>query len=126
MNLATANLTNLQIPVPSERRAGRRFPIEQGVSYKVRTGKGLKLGSGRTLDISSGGVLFTTMDNLEPGDLVEIAVAWPALLDAHCHLKLVIAGSVVRTGPGVAAIAKARHEFRTQGTNGLAALGKAL
>jgi len=126
LNLATAESTNGRMPIPKERRAGRRFPIEQEVQYKVRTGNGLQVGSGRTLDISSGGVLFTTGQNLQPGDLVEIAIAWPALLDARCHLKLVIAGSVVRTGPGVAAITRERYEFRTQGTNGFGALAKAV
>jgi len=113
-------------PIPRERRGGRRFPIEQGVQYKVRKGKELKVGSGRTIDISSGGVLFTTWHDLERGDVVEVSMDWPALLDSRCHLKLVIVGNVVRAGAGVAAITRARHEFRTQGTNGSGARRKAV
>jgi hypothetical protein len=98
-----------------DRRTADRLPIEQDVRYKVRTGNVVKAGFGRTVNISSTGVLFTTETTLAPGQRLEVAINWPALLDHKCPLKLVTTGRVVRSESGLAAITIDRYEFRTQG-----------
>jgi c-di-GMP-binding flagellar brake protein YcgR len=103
----------------ADRRASVRFPIEQDVRYKVFNRNAIEIGSGKTINMSSNGVLFTTERTLVPGERVEVAVNWPAHLDNKCPLKLVTTGRVVRSEPGVAAIAIDRYEFRTQGSRGM-------
>ena len=64
-------------------------------------------------------MLFTTERTLAPGERKELAVDWPAKLDQELPLKLVASGRVVRAVDGTAAIVIDRHEFRTQGAQGL-------
>src|SRR5260370_33480068 len=87
-------MANRSLPVAEssdDRRASSRLPIERDVRYKVLGGKkSLKqAGSGKTLNMSSAGVLFTTESTLEEGQLVELAVSWPAPLKDVRPLKLV-------------------------------------
>jgi hypothetical protein len=99
----------------AERRKTDRFPIERDVRYKVlnkRTGE--EGGSGKTINISSSGVLFSTDQILLPGRRLEVAVSWPAQLNAKCALRLVARGRVVRFEDGKAAIEIQQYEFRTQ------------
>ena len=103
-----------------DRRSAVRLPIEQEVRYKVRTRNTVTVGFGKTVDMSSTGVLFTTEKELAPGEKLEVAINWPALLDHKCPLKLVTTGRVVRSGGGMAAVAIERYEFRTQGVHGMA------
>lgn len=99
----------------AERRKTDRFPIEREVRYKVlnkRTGE--EGGAGKTINISSSGVLFSTDQILLPGRRLEVAVSWPAQLNAKCALKLVARGRVVRFEGGKVAIEIQQYEFRTQ------------
>jgi hypothetical protein len=91
------------------------------VRYKVlgRKRSVEKVGSGKTLNISGGGVLFTTESTLVEGELVVLAVSWPALLNGVLPLKLVAQGRVVRTEEKRAAIAIERYEYQTCGSSGL-------
>jgi hypothetical protein len=72
------------------------------------------IGTGKTLNIGSGGVLFTTEDELPLGRTVELSVNWPARLDGTCPLKFVAVGRVVRTEAVIAAVRIERYEFRTR------------
>lgn len=99
----------------AERRKTDRFPIEREVRYKIlnkRTGE--ESGHGKTLNISSRGILFSTDQILLPGRRLEVAVSWPAQLNAKCALKLVARGRVVRFEDGKVAIEIQQYEFRTQ------------
>ena len=78
-------------------------------------------GSGKTLDISCGGILFTTSERLQPGQLVEVAVNWPAELHGTCPLQLVATGRVVRSDNHTAAVNIDSYEFRTLASNAVAA-----
>ena len=103
-----------------ERRAKRRFRIEQEVRYRLLYGHRIaEMGVGRTVNISSGGVWMTTETVLSPGLPVELSISWPALLNDVCPMKLMIYGCVVRSNERGAAIAIERYEFRTQGSRGL-------
>lgn len=103
-----------------ERRAKRRFRIEQDVRYRLLYGHRIaEMGVGRTVNISSGGVWMTTETVLSPGLPVELSISWPALLNDVCPMKLMIYGCVVRSNERGAAVAIERYEFRTQGSRGL-------
>ena len=106
----------------SERREASRFPIEREVRYKVLNKKdNNEAGLGKTINMSSNGILFSTEHVLLPGRAIEIAVSWPAQLNNTTPLKLVARGRIVRFQAGVAAIEIQHYEFRTAGSQGLAA-----
>ena len=99
-----------------ERRASRRFAIEQEVTFRVlgaRAGAP-ETGSGLTVDFSSRGVLFRTHRPPRSGKRVEISVNWPALLSGTCPLKLVALGHVVRVDGDRVAVSIEQYEFRTR------------
>lgn len=103
-----------------ERRAAKRFPLEQEVRFKLFNRNGVDFGLGRTVNMSSRGLLIRTDQQLAPGDRLEISVSWPVRLNNECPLKLVATGRVVRAQAGQAAILIERYEFRTQGSLSLA------
>jgi hypothetical protein len=99
-----------------ERRDSNRFPLQEELSYRVVNTKTERIaGTGRTLDMSSSGICFTTLEKLQIGRQVEVAVNWPALLDGNCALKFVAVGRVVRSDDHSAAVKIERYEFRTRG-----------
>src|SRR5438045_8840638 len=101
----TPQLRSLQ----SERRLSHRYPVCMEVGYcLLRAQRGH---SGWTLNMSSSCICFSTSELLLPGELVEVAVGWPILLDGVCPLNLIITGRVVRSDEGQAAIRTDRHEF---------------
>jgi hypothetical protein len=101
-----------------ERRASKRFPIEQEVQYKTLDHRAPvpESGAGKTVDISSGGVLFETAQRLRFGKRVEVAINWPVFLEGGCPLKFVVVGRVVRADDTRAAISIEQYEFRTRRT----------
>jgi hypothetical protein len=100
----------------SDRRATRRFAIEQEVLYRILDHRAAapESGVGKTLDMSSGGMLFETQQQLRAGKRVEVSVNWPATLDGGCPLKLVALGRLVRADEKSAAMHIEQHEFRTR------------
>ena len=101
----------------AERRGNTRFPVREEVKYKVlyrRTGH--TNGTGRTVNICSGGILFTTEQELPMGRMVELSVNWPARLHGTCPLKFVAVGRVIRSEANAAAVQVDRYEFKTRGT----------
>jgi hypothetical protein len=67
--------------------------------------------------MGSGGILFTTEDNLPVGRKVELNVKWPAKLDGICPLQFVATGRVIRSDAQTAAVRIERYEFRTRSVN---------
>ena len=114
MNISTV-LNSAHIGAPLERRGTSRFPVREDVRYRVVQSKGQKVsGAGTTLNIGSGGILFTTEDQLPVGRMVELSVNWPARLDGTCALQFVATGRVVRSEPTRAAVRIERYEFKTR------------
>jgi len=106
----------------TDRRETNRFPVRQEVRYRVLHARGMPAsGVGKTLDIGSGGILFTTEGRLPMGRLVEVAVNWPARLNGACPLQFVAVGKVVRSEATKAAVEITRYQFKTRGSNGVAA-----
>jgi len=108
-----------------DRRETSRFPVRETVKYTVIHSRAHKTsGSGKTLNFGSGGLLFTTEERLPVGRVVELSVAWPAMLGGTCPLQFVATGRVVRSESNRAAVKIERYEFRTRrspvATNGSA------
>lgn len=97
-------------------RRTQRFPVDCEVKYttlgdfETRTA-----GCGRAVNMSSKGVLFTTEHCLEVGQEVELSITWPAKLDGKVPLKLVVVGSIVRSGGREAAVQIQNYDFRIRG-----------
>jgi hypothetical protein len=115
---------DLRLDPAVERRAAKRFAIEQDVLYKILDHRAAapESGAGKTLDISSGGVLFETQQRLRAGKRVEVSVSWPALLEGGCPLKFVAVGRIVRAEDARAAMHIEQHEFRTRRSKELPAV----
>ncbi|MCU1328020.1 MAG: response regulator receiver sensor signal transduction histidine kinase [Bryobacterales bacterium] len=99
----------------ADRRTNARFPCRLAVSYQtlehpIRAGQGVS----ETLNISSKGLLFTTNDTLEAGQLVQVSLEWPAMLENQIPLKLVAEGRIVRNSQGQTAMTIDKYEFRTR------------
>jgi hypothetical protein len=98
----------------ADRRRTTRFPVCEELKYRVMHKSSQVVGTGKTLNIGSGGVLFTTEEQLPLGRTVELSVNWPARLDGVCPLKFVAIGRVVRAEADIAAVRIERYEFRTR------------
>ena len=101
-----------------ERRSSRRYPIERQVQYKARGSRPALTGSGTTVNMSSGGILFTTDQDLPAGTALTLEVGWPVLLGSSMPLKLVTRGTVVWCEQSRAALRFRNYEFRTRGVPG--------
>jgi hypothetical protein len=102
----------------AERRRTIRFPVNEELKYRVLHKSAPISGAGKTLNICSGGLLFTTQEQLPVGRQVEISLNWPARLDGTCPLKFVASGRVVRAETSQAAVRIERYEFRTRSSSG--------
>ena len=99
----------------AERRTNARFDCHLAVSYQTLEKPFLSgQGTSETLNISSKGVLFKANEALEPGQLVQVSVDWPARLENQSPLKLVAEGRIVRNINGIAAMTIEKYEFRTR------------
>jgi CheY-like chemotaxis protein len=101
----------------AERRNNARFDCHLAVSYQTLEKPFLSgEGSSETVNISSKGVLFHADVALEPGQLIQVSVEWPARLEKQIPLKLVAEGRIVRNDKGLAAMTIEKYEFRTRRT----------
>ncbi|MFN7997602.1 MAG: PilZ domain-containing protein [Bryobacteraceae bacterium] len=98
-----------------ERRASKRYGIQQDLTYRILGSRTQEAGSGQSINFSSSGLLFRTQGpSLHKGDRLEVSVIWPALLSGTCPLKFVAQGRVVRVEDRDVAIEIGPYEFRTR------------
>lgn len=99
-----------------ERRRRQRYDIECELRWRLLDRRRLTPEhTGKTINISGKGVLFETEGELRVGKKIELSIAWPALLNGKCRLKLITVGRLVRVTNGRAAALIDRYEFRTAG-----------
>lgn len=99
----------------ADRRTNARFPCRLAVSYQALEHPFLSgVATSETLNISSKGLLFATEEALQPGQLLQVSVDWPARLENQVPLKLVAEGRIVRNLNGQAAMRIDKYEFRTR------------
>ena len=91
----------------------RWYPIPLQLRYKATSEHGPLYGFGQTRMMSSKGIIFGGGNGLKPGMKVEIAVAWPPLLDRHIRLQLVLEVTITNTLHGVAEARIRAYDFRT-------------
>lgn len=102
-------------PSGADRRTNARFPCRLAVSYQALEHPFLSgVATSETLNISSKGLLFATEEALQPGQLLQVSVDWPARLENQVPLKLVAEGRIVRNVNGLAAMRIDKYEFRTR------------
>jgi DNA-binding NarL/FixJ family response regulator len=101
----------------ADRRTNARFPCRLAVSYQALEHPFFSgVATSETLNISSKGLLFATEEALQPGQLLQVSVDWPARLENQVPLKLVAEGRIVRNLDGLAAMRIDKYEFRTRRT----------
>jgi DNA-binding NarL/FixJ family response regulator len=99
----------------AERRNNARFPCRLAISYQTLEHPILSgQGTSETLNISSKGILFTSNEKFEAGQLVQVSLDWPARLENQIPLKLVAEGRIVRNSNGQTAMTIDKYEFRTR------------
>jgi hypothetical protein len=99
----------------ADRRTNARFPCRLAVSYQALEHPFFSgVATSETLNISSKGLLFATEEALQPGQLLQVSVDWPARLENQVPLKLVAEGRIVRNLNGLAAMRIDKYEFRTR------------
>lgn len=102
-------------PSGADRRTNARFPCRLAVSYQALEHPFFSgTATSETLNISSKGLLFPTQEALQPGQLLQVSVDWPARLENQVPLKLVAEGRIVRNLNGLAAMRIDKYEFRTR------------
>ena len=106
-----------QSPFPEhDRRRSIRFPIKSQLRWVVLNRKtGPLTGSGETVNVSSAGFAFRSSAPLAPGCRLELDVEWPAELDGHVPMKLVVTGKVIRVDGDIVCVTIDKREFRTAG-----------
>jgi hypothetical protein len=82
----------------------------QKVQYTVTSGE---RGYGELSNIGSTGLLFRCDGRFVSGEVIDISLRWPFLLNGHCPLQLCIRGRVLRSSETGTALAITRYEFRT-------------
>jgi DNA-binding response OmpR family regulator len=99
----------------AERRNNARFPCRLAISYQTLERPILSgQGTSETLNISSKGILFTSNEKFEAGQLLQVSLDWPARLENQIPLKLVAEGRIVRNAGGQTAMTIDKYEFRTR------------
>jgi DNA-binding NarL/FixJ family response regulator len=99
----------------ADRRNNARFPCRLAVSYQALEHPFFSgTATSETVNISSKGLLFSTEEALQPGQLLQVSVDWPARLENQVPLKLVAEGRIVRNLNGQAAMRIDKYEFRTR------------
>lgn len=105
-------------PGCAELRKKRRYGISLPVRYRILHGRQIgDVGTGEALNISVSGVWFTTERTAKLDGWLRLSIDWPILLNRVHRLQLVIEGPVIRNDERGAALAVARHEFRTRSSN---------
>ena len=99
----------------ADRRTNARFPCRLAVSYQALEHPFFSgQATSETVNISSKGLLFAASEPLQPGQLLQVSVDWPARLENEVPLKLVAEGRVIRMIDGQAAVRIDKYEFRTR------------
>jgi hypothetical protein len=108
--------------IGEDRRGRHCYDIDLKLRYKVlRQHEVCQSGEGKTVNLSGGGIAVAINEVLSRGSIIEMAIAWPVLLNERCALNLVITGKVVRSSAAVTAVRVQRYEFRTQAVRPLQA-----
>lgn len=93
----------------------RKYPIELRYRGKTLSGNAMFF-EGLTSEMSTGRILILTDQPVSIGQLVEIAIEWPAMIDNSVHLNLHVKGGVTKQLGQKTLVMIERYEFRTRPT----------
>ena len=115
IDLAIKEDSGSQGKTGADRRVNARFPCRLAISYHALEHPFFSgQATSETVNISSKGLLFAVNEPLEPNQLLQVSVDWPARLENEVALKLVAEGRVIRVIDGLAAVRIDKYEFRTR------------
>jgi hypothetical protein len=101
----------------ADRRTGSRFPLR--LAIKCRGTEPFQqldqIITGETLNVGSRGLLFSSPHVFGLGQVIEVFIEWPILLDKCVRLTLVAEGVVVRSAGSHTAIHFKKYQFTTRG-----------
>jgi len=63
--------------------------------------------------MGSSGLLFQCGHRFVKGELINVSLEWPYLLDGSCPLQLCVHGRILRSGDSGTALTTMKYEFRT-------------
>jgi len=100
--------------IRGERRFNRRYDMTLDLRWcLIRRRRIVECGTGKTVNLSTGGVLFRAGTALAAGNLVELSISLPVVVDNSSPIRLGISGIVVRQDARGAAIRIIQYEFHT-------------
>jgi hypothetical protein len=115
---AVSGISEDEVTTPQRSRATQRtprwYPIALPLRYKTKSQHAMVLGYGQTRMISSQDIIFVAGDGLKTGMQLEIALAWPFLLDGRVPLQLVLDTTITSTQHAVAEARILAYDFRTR------------
>jgi len=98
-------------PLAMDRRRCRRYDINLGMQYVLRSDKSHQSRSGHTINISSSGMLFWAGTPLAVGEYVATALSWPVSTPDGNPLSLRISGYVIWSKGHKSAMSVSRYDF---------------
>ena len=119
---AMASFARNHLSSAADRRFKARYPLELNVDFRSLPGKIEFSGRGLAINVSSSGVLVRSQHTgsehaVKVGELVEMGIEWPLMLDEKIPLRLVAIGRVLRRGVSDFAATFEQYEFRTRKLN---------
>lgn len=102
-----------------------QYPIVMELQYKMRE-RTNRVGMGQTRGINSSFVVFTADQPIAVGSKLEIAIAWPVLLNQCVPLKLVVEAVVVSGEETLHTAKIVKYQFRTRKAPVASETGKAV
>lgn len=99
----------------SEVSQSTSYPVTLDVRYKIfKHGLVVAAGSGHTVWIGSHQLVFTGDVGAGNGTAIEVSILWPAVLDGHVKLQLVIQGQVAAKDRNRITVHIEKYQFRTR------------
>ena len=91
-----------------------RFPLTMGLHYQTKSEHGTVTGTSATKWISSRQIAFAANENFRENTKIQIAIAWPCLLENHVRLQLSIEAIVTGVVDGIVEAVITQYDFRTR------------
>jgi hypothetical protein len=91
-----------------------RFPLTLGLRYQAKSEDGIVSGTSATKWIGSRWIAFAANEDIQEKMKLQLAIAWPYLLEERVRLQLTIVAVVTKVAGGIAEAAILQYDFRTR------------
>ncbi|HEY7389408.1 MAG TPA: hypothetical protein VH640_12920 [Bryobacteraceae bacterium] len=91
-----------------------RFPLTLGLRYQAKSEHGIISGTSATKWIGSRWIAFAVNEDIQEKMKLQLAIAWPYLLEDRVRLQLIILAVVTNVANGIAEAAILQYDFRTR------------